>query len=576
MEARVHQQHLLMQQVPRHKRRSNLTSDQRLALTQLRQHPRLVVKPADKNLGPVVMDRIWYQQECLRQLRDPHYYRPVSAEQLPLSKVWAELVRLIQNHPLLTRAEQKSILGPTYSFATTASSLPPALSVERLPSFYLLPKIHKSPVVGRPIVASHSYFLSPAARWLDEQLQPVVRRLSTVIRDSKELIRLLESHPFHPPPSTSAPASANLLSANSTTSSVAMPSIVDHPSAAAHLGHPEAQARRLFLFTGDITSLYTNIPHGDGITAVRNVLYMDRQIPLPKIDLILSVLHLVLHHNYFTFDQQAYHQVHGTAMGSPAAPCYANLFLYYLECRWLAAHRARIMLYKRYLDDVFGVVWATESEALAMLSQFNTFHPSIQMVAQLHHEHVHFLDLTIFKGPRFVSTSCLDLSPYAKPTSRFLFLHFSSYHSRSVKAGLIKAELIRMIRNSSSYEIFDVAKRDLVARLKLRGYPTAFITECLLSVKYSQRAAFLLASDSRESLPKGPTVVLPLLRNPVLTRIPWRSILPPLSEPSVIVSWRMPPSLGQSLVRSRFDFKPQSVMPHDRERQESSNQLGNQ
>ncbi len=61
-----------------------------------------------------------------------------------------------------------------------------------VPDFYILPKIHKQPIKGRPIVASHSYILSEASRWVDKQLQVIVKQLSTVLQDSKSLVNQLE------------------------------------------------------------------------------------------------------------------------------------------------------------------------------------------------------------------------------------------------------------------------------------------------------------------------------------------------------------------------------------------------
>lgn len=58
--------------------------------------------------------------------------------------------------------------------------------------FYVIPKIHKTPMVGRPIAASHSYITRPISIFVDELVKPIIR-MPTVLRDSSELIRLLEN-----------------------------------------------------------------------------------------------------------------------------------------------------------------------------------------------------------------------------------------------------------------------------------------------------------------------------------------------------------------------------------------------
>ena len=67
----------------------------------------------------------------------------------------------------------------------------------QLDSFVVIPKIHlfmsyKTPMVGRPIAASHSYITRPISIFVDELVKPIIR-MPTVLRDSSELIRLLEN-----------------------------------------------------------------------------------------------------------------------------------------------------------------------------------------------------------------------------------------------------------------------------------------------------------------------------------------------------------------------------------------------
>src|SRR5690606_21796845 len=150
------------------------------------------------------------------------------------------------------------------------------------------------------------------------------------------------------------------------------------------------------------------------------------------------------------FEGQIYHQVHGTAMGSPMAPCYANVFLYYLEKQWLDIHNNHILFYRRYLDDVFGVMWTTATEAKTILDSFSSLHPDMKLKYELDSKSVNFLDLKIFKGDRFRQFHIFDLSVYTKSMNKFLYIPFASYHSKAMKKAFIKAELIRYVRNSSS------------------------------------------------------------------------------------------------------------------------------
>ena len=58
-------------------RPNNITKSEARAITQLKSNDSVVIKPADKGGAVVVMDRDLYQQEGLRQLLNPHYYREI-------------------------------------------------------------------------------------------------------------------------------------------------------------------------------------------------------------------------------------------------------------------------------------------------------------------------------------------------------------------------------------------------------------------------------------------------------------------------------------------------------------------
>ncbi len=279
-----------------------------------------------------------------------------------------------------------------------------------------------------------------------------------------------------------------------------------------------------------------------------------------------------------------YHQIHGTAMGSPLAPCYANIFLYQLEQQWLSKPlcKQHILFYKRYLDDIFGIIWATHSEAQSILSSFNQLHKHIQVTFDLSLTKVHFLDFHIFKGDRYQHQGILDMSVYSKAMNRFLYIPFSSYHSRAMKLAFIKAELIRFVRNSSSESSYEETCKSFYYRLRRRGYPDRFIVSAFKQVEYKNRQQYLKVSNNQQQQ-KQPTLnsnnkqqnnktinnnmsTLKLLRHPLYQSISWRQLLNNNNNdnnethqlainnndilPQTRVVWQLPPSFRKSLVRA--------------------------
>ena len=101
----------------------------------------------------------------------------------------------------------------------------------------------------------------------------------------------------------------------------------------------------------DVTSLYTNIPHDDGIAACRKI-WEQRTDQEPPTDCLVEMLTLVLKNNNFTFDGNHYLQINGRAMGTKMAPSYANMFMGDLEERLLLSSLRQPLSWFRFIDDV--------------------------------------------------------------------------------------------------------------------------------------------------------------------------------------------------------------------------------
>jgi hypothetical protein len=85
------------------------------------------------------------------------------------------------------------------------------------------------------------------------------------------------------------------------------------------------------LATIDVKSLYTNIPHNEGICTTLGPLDTKHRRMWPLHKVIHQFLIHILKENYFTFNDQLYLQKHGTAMGTKMAPSFSNIFMGTLE-----------------------------------------------------------------------------------------------------------------------------------------------------------------------------------------------------------------------------------------------------
>ncbi|PIK56386.1 hypothetical protein BSL78_06699 [Apostichopus japonicus] len=148
--------------------------------------------------------------------------------------------------------------------------------------------------------------------------------------------------------------------------------------------------------TFDVTSLYTNIPHAEGIAATCAAL-SKKVHPCPPISDIKALMQQVLTKNNFTFMDKHYLQRHGTAMGTRMAPSYACLFMSSLEERMLSTAPCRPLIWWRYIDDIFFIWTSDEDSLLTFINHINSFHSTIKFTSDYSHQQVNFLDVTVRK-----------------------------------------------------------------------------------------------------------------------------------------------------------------------------------
>lgn len=89
----------------------------------------------------------------------------------------------------------------------------------------------------------------------------------------------------------------------------------------------------VILYTCDVTSLYTCIPHDKGLDAISMQLTYDDNMKTENF--ILDCINFCLSHNYFWFGNKFYNQIAGTAMGVKFAPSYENLYMEHWELYYL-------------------------------------------------------------------------------------------------------------------------------------------------------------------------------------------------------------------------------------------------
>ena len=108
----------------------------------------------------------------------------------------------------------------------------------------------------------------------------------------------------------------------------------------------------VILCTVDVVGLYPNIPHEEGLEALRRALD-GRENKSVSTESLTELAQVVLKNNCFEFNGEFYQQLQGTAIGTKFAPSYAILFMAALEERLLSDATYKPWLWWRFIDDIF-------------------------------------------------------------------------------------------------------------------------------------------------------------------------------------------------------------------------------
>ena len=152
-------------------------------------------------------------------------------------------------------------------------------------------------------------------------------------------------------------------------------------------------------------------------------------------------------------------------MGTKMAPAYANLFIGKLEESLNELGKPHIMLWKRFIDDIFVIWTGSASEFTIYMNIINQLHHTINFTYELSETELTFLDKTLYKGDRFDRNQILDVQTHIKPTNKQLYIHASSYHLPTTINAISKGKVNRYLRTNSDEREFRNMKQKLTNRL---------------------------------------------------------------------------------------------------------------
>lgn len=418
------------------KRPINITFSESRIISNLSCRNDIVIKEADKGGSIVIWPIDKYKHEAYRQLNNPEHYRKLDNDPtLPYTLTITNRLKSLLADELITLSEFK-FLKPSNRTAGR---------------FYLLPKIHKVPptelytanIPGRPIVSNNNTPTESLSTFLNHFLGDFPKTLPSFVQDTPHLLRIMED-----------------------------------------INTKGTLPQNIILATLDVTALYTNIPIPDGLSSIKETL--SKHNAQHSIEVYLSLLELVLTYNYFEFAENYYLQIHGTSMGTPFAPTYANIFMGSLETEFLSRCTDKPHTYLRYIDDIF-IIWGHGQDSLDKFVTFlNSFHPTIKFTSESSTERINFLDTTIY-----IDNGTLKTTLYRKPFDKQQYLEYTSHHPRHCKQGIFKGQATRLRRICVENDDYIDRLNHLKETLSNRNHPTAALQKAYTNATKLDRAEVL-------------------------------------------------------------------------------------
>jgi hypothetical protein len=461
----------------------------------------IIVKPSDKGSGIVILSHEQYLEEANRQLNNPDHYAKLTQNMIP------EVQKTVQM--AITAHARTGAINKESADLLTQRDPRPA-------KFYMLPKLHKNleKPPGRPIIAGNGNPTERIAEFVDNKIKHLIPTIDSYIKDTSHFVDICKN-------------------------------IKDLP--------PTAK-----LVTLDVSSLYTNIPHHEGLIALEDLMRANH-FANRNIDMVTQLTAIILKNNVFEFNGQLYIQLTGTSMGSRIGPSFANCFMWWFEKKFLPNAPIKPKIWKRYIDDVFCVFDCSDEDLQTFLKWINQLHDTIKFTLFTSPDGVPFLDTFAM-----IENGAIVLRPYTKETDRKQYVIPSSCHPPHCIKSIPYSQALRIKRICTKDADFKKEMHNLKGYFKNRNYPDKLVKDAITRVSAiptthtNTKAAANGKQPAVIVIPFHPTNPLFQHRINEMWSHFQKELINIIAKP--IVAFKRPKNLRDILTRARYG--PTAIPPH--------------
>ncbi|XP_052212148.1 uncharacterized protein LOC127831197 [Dreissena polymorpha] len=420
----------------------NLSKSKEQAIKELLNDDDIVIRPADKGSGIVIMDREDYVKKLKCEMSDSDTYVDVTDDK----------TRMVEN-------KVKKVADTLYKKGSIDSDLKRYLISSGGTSGKLQgnPKLHKPGMHLRTIVNGRNHPTEKMAEIVENELRDHVTSLPSYVGDTTDFLNKI-----------------------------------------AQIQQPLPDGTIIFCL--DVKALYPSVPREEARAAVTEALNRRVQLEVPTNDMII-MMDTVLNNNTISFNGDHYMQTEGTAIGSHLGMNYASTYMGAWEKELFSKSNKHPIAYFRFVDDAWGLL----THGLEALKTFHAFaskiHPRIQLELRFSTEQLEFLDTMTS-----IRTGGLFSDLYTKPTDRHLYLHKDSSHTESTKKAIPYGLGVRLKRICSEETDYKKHRDEIKEQLLKRGYNGQFVETELKKVDSKKREDLLRKNVSSKSTSRGPDV----------------------------------------------------------------------
>ena len=215
---------------------------------------------------------------------------------------------------------------------------------------------------------------------------------------------------------------------------------------------PLKEREELLLFTLDVEALYPSIRKDLALESLQEALLEDTTIDEATGEAVNAFIQIIFGYSYVTFQGRCFCSKDGIPTGGCTSRQLADCTLY----RLFKILRPRlslwefIRLWKRFIDDIFGLWRGSKAQFEAFVVELNKAAApyGIKFGDYSVGTSVNFLDVTLSLNP----AGLIDYRLYTKPTDSRLYLKTDSFHPKHVFDSVALSQMLRILNRNSSEE----------------------------------------------------------------------------------------------------------------------------